>query len=258
MIGVIYLVRRDHDDLESFDRFLRSYQRHTAGVEHRLILVFKGGSYTIPKQAFDVTFEAITMVDTGYYMEAFYEAALQTACQTLCFLNSKSEILCDNWLKLLTDPLNDPQIGLVGSTGSWESFAASGHPLMRLIKRIGWPAFPNPHIRTNGFGIRRNTFLHVWPERIRTKIGAHLFESGRQSFTRRVEAIGYKAMVAGKNPIIYGNDRNLFIECSWPYSQTFRGVDNQNNCIIGDNQTRYYESCDPLMQAKLRKMAWGK
>lgn len=251
MIGVIYLVRRDEDDHESFHRFLSSYQRHMAGVEHRLILVFKGGSFTIPKLAFQVDFEASTLVDTGYYMEAFYEAAKRTSCHTLCFLNSKSEILCDNWLKLLTDPLNDPAIGLVGSTGSWESFAATGNPLKRLF----WPAFPNPHVRTNGFAIRRNTFLHVWPAKIRTKFGAHYFESGRNSFTKRIEGIGYEVMVACKNSQFFHQDQFFYSE-GWENAETFRSGW-QDNLIISDNQTRFYESCDPLMQAKLRKMAWG-
>jgi hypothetical protein len=160
-------------------------------------------------------------------------------------------------------------VGLVGATGSWESIASTmlatsgvDHPLpiqrwcSRLRARlIGvlllmlFPAFPNPHVRSNGFMITRKHFIAMRPARIRWKFQAWLFESGRNSITRRIMRRGLRVAVVGCNGTAY--DIN-----EWPISRTFWQND-QENLLIHDNRTLAYFRANLAMRARLSWAAWS-
>ena len=112
----------------------------------------------------------------------------------LCFLNSESTVLADGWLAALLEPLRDPGVGATGATGSYES----PHSIIPFRRRR-WPAFPNPHLRTNAFALSRDLMRELrWPA-VRTKPAAWELESGRDGFTRQVWGRGLRTLVVGRD-----------------------------------------------------------
>jgi hypothetical protein len=73
------------------------------GVEHRLL-------------ALDEPVQDLT---------AYAEAVKRLDHDRVCFLNSYSEILAPDWLAKLHHALDQPEVGLVGATGSWASVRSS-------------------------------------------------------------------------------------------------------------------------------------
>ena len=96
----------------------------------------------------------------------------------ICFLNTNTVLISENWLLKLVVNLNQPRVGLVGATGSFESLSS--------INRL-FPRFPNVHIRSNAFLIRRDHAEKIFSDlNIRRKEDAYLAESGPDSITRRI------------------------------------------------------------------------
>lgn len=117
----------------------------------------------------------------------------------------------------------------IGFPEYWKSVTAPGGPL-DAYRDI--PRFPNPHIRSNGFIIRRADLLVEFPAIERGKHAAHLFESGPLSMTARI-------MAAGKSAVVVGRNGQIYLPHEWPQSGTFR-LGRQSNLLFGDNQTRNY------------------
>jgi hypothetical protein len=122
---VIHLVR-EANGIEPFERFLASYKQHPAGTAHDLILLFKGFASPDATQPYmelarDIAAGCIHVDDRGFDLNAYLEAARRSPPGRLCFVNSFSRILRDDWLKALDDALKQPGVGLAGATGSWGS-----------------------------------------------------------------------------------------------------------------------------------------
>ena len=100
------------------------------------------------------------------------------------FLNSFSLILDNDWLLKLTKHIDDPKVGIISPSGSYQSYYDTvffnnswkwgGNKSLKenylkyklLIKAIFtgvflFPPFPNPHIRTNAFLISRKLFFKL-------------------------------------------------------------------------------------------------
>ena len=185
------------------------------------------------------------------------------------FTNSYSILRGEQWLAKITAAYCQPKVGLVGTTGSWESLAsvhwhkwyesmtawpsrmrargkivALGLPLSALF-----PAFPNPHLRTNGFMLARTDFLALQPRFLRTKLNAWLFESGRCSLTRQMLTRGWDVRVVAR-------DGSTFGPGDWIKSNTF-WQSRQENLLIHDNRTIAYERGDTALQTQWSWAAWG-
>ncbi len=93
-------------------------------------------------------FEAIETDDLSFDLGAYADALRSVGEDHICFLNTNSEINAPFWLAKLLRNLDTPGVGMVGATGSFESL----HYINRLF-----PAYPNPHLRTNAFAMRRST-----------------------------------------------------------------------------------------------------
>jgi hypothetical protein len=112
-----------------------------------------------------------------------------------------------------------------------------------------FPKFPNPHIRSNGFIIRRDRMLEFAPIRMHSKVDASRYESGKSSLTARLRRVGFSAVVVGR-------DGHAYDVTDWPKSGTFR-LGQQANLLIGDNHTRSFsDMSDGARQAHAR-MTWG-
>ena len=237
--------------VERLRRFVASYKANPAGQPHRLIIIFNGFA---PDAALDRWRDALSDVEHDELLlaspvldlAAYREAIEAGAAENYCFLNSYSEPLVGDWLRLLIGHLNDPTIAAVGASGSYESIYTTSHPLSRIRKR-GFPKFPNPHLRTNAFAARREQLTRVqWPT-LNSKMDARKLESGPRSLTRQLQTAG-RVIVAGRDGCAYDVDR-------WEQSSTFRSHD-QVNLLVSDNRTREYLAASEERREDLERRAW--
>ena len=174
-----------------------------------------------------------------------------------------------NWLQHLVQPLlEDPQVGVTGATGSCESLRASFSTipptrryrfLPALRRRLyqhrhrhlwkPFPRFPNPHLRTNGFAIRRRDWLDLVPGSLTGKWGGWKLESGHYSMTRQMLRRGLQVLVVDR----YGQS---YQPTEWSHSQTFRSGD-QSHLLIADNQTRRFAAASRHERVALMQITWG-
>lgn len=241
--------------VESLERFLRSYNDRSPGLGHRLLVVLNGfapGPLPGPvTQLLDaVPHDALRIAGSIQDLAAYRLAAEQaTWADSICFVNSHAQPLADGWLAFLHKRLHDPGVGIVGATGSHEStFSAAPRPL-KPLRALQYPPFPNPHLRTNGFMLRRDDLLALDWRVGRSKSDAHRLESGRRGITRQLAERGLDALVVDRD------GRGLRAP-EWAASRTFRSAD-QERLLIADNRTRQYADAAYGERAQLAQMAWG-
>lgn len=109
-------------------RFADSYRAHTAGVEHRLVVVCNGfdgpndARLVAARRALEgIAFATIVLDDPVLDLAAYRIAAELLSPARCCFLNSFSTILAPRWLAHLSEALDAADVGLVGASGSWGS-----------------------------------------------------------------------------------------------------------------------------------------
>jgi hypothetical protein len=118
------------DGLDAFARFVNSYKNHPAGIDHKLVIIYKGfessESLEQAKLIFkDVLHDQIFLEDVGFDIGSYFEASKVITSEYLCFLNTHSEISADDWLKLMMQAATKDEIGLTGAMGSYESIKDS-------------------------------------------------------------------------------------------------------------------------------------
>jgi hypothetical protein len=246
-LALIYLARgADERHLEKFRRFVHSYRTFGAGVDHQLFVIFKGFDDAAHLRegvaAFaSLTFQPIHTDDLSFDLGAYVDAARQVESDRVCFLNTNSEIASHHWLAKLSNNLDLPRVGIVGATASFESFKA---------RDSRFPDFPNLHVRSNAFMLERGRFLEVASNhRIGSKSDAYLAESGPESLTRRIFAMGLSALLVGA-------DGRAHSACHWPKSFTFR-QGSQSNLLVKDNATRIFDESTWGAKKRLSARAWG-
>jgi hypothetical protein len=270
-ICVVHLVRKKNG-IETFRRFIESYLKHPAGIDHELLILYKGFRLQVDTVPYEellvgVRHSSLKVTDIGFDLRAYFTVAERLRHQYFCFINSFSAIQDEEWLLKLYRHITKPGIGLVGATASWGSIcpgpvSKKKNPslLIRILRPVFWrplrayvgfyfDSFPNYHIRTNGFMIARDTMLKIRRGLLITKMETYRLESGKNGFTKQVERMGLK-------PVVVGKDGNSYEKEQWRLSQTF-WCDGQKNLLIADNQTRRYESEDMDSQERLERFAWG-
>jgi hypothetical protein len=143
--------------------------------------------------------------------------------------------------------------GLSGDVPATSSSASRVTLALAAVKAVilyaaAFPAFPSPHLRTNCVLVERDVWLRV-TRAPRDKLAAYRLESGRRGITARLEAIGLRALVAGR-------DGRAFEPSEWAASGTF-WQGNQENLLVEDNQTRAYIQGDEAVRRVLSGYAWG-
>lgn len=142
MIAVVHLVWGPLGPAP-LQRFLDSYRRHSAGIEHELVIIFNGTD-SDTRRSFEPVLagtphETVVLERPVQDLEAYVFAAGRVPHERLCFLNSYSEILADDWLAKLDAALGQPDVGIAGATGSWTSICSMFLHALRL---------PGPYRRT--------------------------------------------------------------------------------------------------------------
>jgi hypothetical protein len=118
-----------------------------------------------------------------------------------------------------------------------------------LFNLYEYGRFPNPHIRTNAFMIKRDILLSLHFGHFRTKFDAYKFESGRRSLTKQILAQGLK-------PIVIDRWGGVYDIPEWRSSSTF-WINDQTNLIVADNQTAAYSEGSPRFRKRLENYAWN-
>jgi hypothetical protein len=268
MIAAVYLAWAPLG-IEPVRTFLASYREHPAGIEHELVLLLNGAGRGGPVDGEErelllaelgasadrvIVLEQAPMQD----LAAYGHAAAMLEHDRVCFLNSYSEILAGGWLASLHEALEQPGVGAVAATGSFESHAewrrgSLRHHPQQILRAPGarreYPRFPNPHLRTNAFAIARVRVLELGFREVTDKRSAYRLESGRDGITARLLELGLRPLVVG------ADGRRYEIE-QWPLSRTFRSA-GQENLLVADNQTRDYDRASARRRRQLTRASWG-
>lgn len=274
-VCVAHLVRRKND-ISAFRTFIESYRRCTAHIPHDLLIIFKGYSPQDNLAAYDALLEGLqhkrTFVpDLGFDVRPYVVVARQQSHRYLVLLNSFSRILVPGWLEILYRAARRPDVGLVGATGSHQSVYSDFQvlqsemrqcrpPLYRLVVgtlryaryftaiRGRYAPFPNYHIRTNGFMVRRELLASMRCTLMFSKWDAYAFESGVRSLTNQVITAGYR-------PLVVGADTREYEAPEWADARTF-WIQQQENLLVADNQTRAYDEGSAALRDRLAYYAW--
>jgi len=246
-IAVVFLARgAEMDWRASCERFLASYRHCSAGAEHSLYVIFKGfgkaSDMDEARKMFEVVpFKPVLLDDDSFDIGAYTATANQIHEDLVCMLNTTSEIMAGNWLRKLAVNLSSANVGLVGATGSYESLSEFNK---------AFPLFPNPHLRSNAFMINRELLCRITKGRpMRDKVDAFFFESGPDSMTRQILALGQEALLVGRN------GRGYSLKW-WPTSDTFR-QGTQSNLLVADNQTRNFVAMPWPEKHEFVLRTWG-
>ena len=278
-ICVVHLVRAKNG-LNPFMKFLESYSENRGGMEHDLLIIYKGFQVKNSEGEYenfvkDIPHKTIIVPDTGFDILPYFVAVKTYDYRYFCFLNSFSVLQDTCWLVKLYRCISQNGVGLVGATGSYQSVYHDYVYYLRNLDKtdaripfhsklaylVGfeklrlkflhhyYPSFPNVHLRTNGYMIPRDLMLNIRYGRIRFKSDAYRFESGRHSLTRQILGMDFRVLVVGKDGIGYEKE-------DWCRSKTFWQED-QQNLLIADNQTRQYSEGDAEARKRFSRYAWG-
>jgi hypothetical protein len=269
-IGLIYIARGGPGGAESVRQFCESYLARDAGIVHSLYVAAKRWRSDDEIRRLEMYFAGfpiniVSLPDDGLDIGAYMRIARRIPAEWLCFLNTHSRILKENWLSLLYHAAQGSEVGATGATGSWESafnalldaqwptqFGSRVRRAAALARNWAqFPAFPNPHLRTNAF-LTRSALFSEFASQVafpRTKRDVYAIESGSRSYSSFLRRRGLDLRVCGADGVAYSID-------SWPGSGTYRSR-NQDNLLVADNQTQEFSAADPVLRESLRVSAWG-
>lgn len=276
-IAVVYLIWLEYD-IGLMKKFINSYKTFDSGAPHVLHLVFNG--YHHPSQLTEynnfIDQEMIRcekhFLSGGQDIEAYFYVSKQIKAEYLMFLNSYSVFNASNWLKFYIDNYAK-DVGAIGATGSFQSYFSSvfvkkqepqlDEGLLQYYFRKSklyfkaifywrflFSPFPNIHLRTNAFFLKRDIFLSLYQFKIITKLNAYQFESGRKGMSAQLMQRGYKLLVLDRNGKTYEPSE-------WKQSRTF-WTDDQELLLVSDNQTEGYQNSNQAERKELTLLAWGK
>ena len=276
-VSVIYLSYIPYG-IENLSDFIGSYKMYNSGYPHSLIILFKGMSDQEQVKPFmdllegnGLTFSPLYYKGDGFDINAYYWTAEQVESEYLFFLNSSSLLLAENWLDHYISNFSG-QTGIISATASaqsyysavyqknkwqWESskgFLYNFRKYKLFVKaflywRFLFNPFPNYHLRTNGFMVRRRDLIAFVTGPVNTKFRSYRFESGRKSITAYFLKKGLKALVVDRYGKPYEKEK-------WAESSTY-WIGEQNNLLVSDNQTRIYQAADSEKRKLMTKLAWG-
>jgi hypothetical protein len=105
-ICVVHLIRAQNG-IEPFKRFIESYTEYHGGIDHDLVIIFKGftnrehiAEYRELLKSF--SYKPLFVRDFGFDVRAYFSAVNTFDYKYFCFLNSYSYLLDQEWLKSYT------------------------------------------------------------------------------------------------------------------------------------------------------------
>jgi hypothetical protein len=294
---VVHLARAANG-LAPLRTFAGALRRHSPGCDYRLVVALKGFRSSSDAEPYiaelnDLEPEVLFFADAGLDLGVYLATAARLRRSRYCLLNSFSVPLVDGWLKKLDGALKQPDVGLVGATGSWTSnrswiayslglpSAYSGLlPPARVVRRqmralmSDQPSTARSGrteaIRARALALR----LFIEQERfpspsLRTNAFMISHETLRLLRLRPIKTRADSlALESGRNSITRQVQRlglrallvnragETFDHEQWDRSITFwQGA--QQGLLIADNRTRLYERGDPQLRSVLSSLTWG-
>ena len=244
----IYIARKQ-EGIESWQRFARSL---AGSFGYDLCIVYKGFANWHEQQEWHhhapANAIALELPDDGFDLTAYRRAAEVLLHKYVICFNSHTEAVCDEWPQIILKNLERGH-KLVGAFGSYESFQKG------VLRRLIYPSFPNPHIRTNAFAMPRELLLELFPKNtLLTKVQCHLLESGYNGLTRQIEALANRVYEA---PVTVDRFWNVRRWHQWWFCNMFRNQ-YQGDLMFTDNQTRFFDSLSVQGKGLLERQTWGK
>lgn len=109
--------------------------------------------------------------------------------------------------------------------------------------------FPNPHLRSNAFVMRREVLVGMGFDIGPTKFDCVRFESGVDGLPTRIAELGLTS-------VLVGADGRTFETEQWAEAKGFR-LGDQSNVMVADNQVRSFETGTDADRSQLAAMSWG-
>ena len=293
---VVHLVRA-HNGIEPFRRFLESYRANPSGIEHDLLIVFKGfaqpqGTAMYRELLAPFRYETLDVSDEGFDITAYFTVVRFYAAEYryFCFLNSYSVILDRDWLKKLHENICKPGVGLVGATGSWQSHGPQSISWWEVldVAQQHYRVHAQKPFRTRvilaGIGARNYCrSVDTWNLRLlpvyfdpfpnyHLRTNAFIISSQIMKgikcprLRKKMDAYAFESGSAGltkqilrkgKKVIVAGKDGVGYEKEAWCVSKTFRQSE-QENLLVADNQTRDYQFGILERREYLSNITWGK
>lgn len=293
--AVVHLVRRANG-LEPFEAFMASYLRQVAGLEHDLVLLFKGfdhdGAQLAPylELASGERPGRIEVSDAGFDLTAYLAAAAMLDHERLCFLNSFSEILAPGWLRLLDSALEDSAVGVAGATGSWASHLSYGlyqagfrgpyaqvftsrraaRHAMHELSGSSPASAPEDWLYNVVMTARHSAGMAFFPAiHLRTNaflVDRALLLSLRTGGARTKwqtyhlesgrRSITSQLVARGRPPVVVDRTGAARLPADWHAGDVFWQA-GQEDLLVADNQTRSYAAATAGQRAVLSAHAWG-
>lgn len=292
--AVVHLVRRSNG-IEPFDAFLASYREFEAGLEHELVLLFKGfedsrslGPYL--ERAAELSTRRVVVSDIGLDLTAYLIAARKLDHHRVCFLNSFSEIRVPGWLHLLDGALADPGNGAAGASGSWASH------LSYDLFQLGWPGryarmlgsrravrrslqelsrsegqsdklywlltlanavrYLPTMVPFPAIHLRTNAFLVDRAAFCSLSLGRVRTKHSSHRLESGRGSITAQLRAQGRPPVVVDRHGVVRQGREWPVADVFwQGA--QEDLLVADNQTRMYTAASSEQREVLSRLAWG-
>lgn len=245
-VSVVYLAYYNESagyGLDSVKDFLYSHLQYSAGMEHSLKIIAKNWTdkdrYNDLKTLADgFNAEVIDLPDDGWDLGAYFRAAKLIKSEYLFFMGTSTKFEANNWLINFYNAFNNNEkVQLAGSMGSWED--------------PKYNVFPNFHIRTTNFMIRRDLFLE-YANSVKfpvTKWDTYQLEHGEISLTKYVLKKGYTA-------VLVNSEGKTFEPEDWPFSDTYR-LGDQTKLLISDKQAQNYHLISDEYRKVMELFVWG-
>jgi hypothetical protein len=282
------------------ERFAASYRQHPAGLEHRLVLLLNGVEDDALRLQCHMLGDALgaqlmELEEPVLDLDAYLTASHRLSAETLCFLNSYSEILADDWLAALRGGLKLPNVGLAGATGSWASqldylryqlHLPSHYATVFSDREATRQAFlelareSDPSIRDRGrlaaqllttvmLARQTRTFTRFPTPHLRTNafavrrklllaIRPRPIRSKLDAYRLESGRDSLTARVAGRGlrAVVVGRDGVCYETSRWAESDTLWQGD-QRNLLVADNRTEDYRRAGRERRLLLARLAWG-
>lgn len=270
-VSVVYLCYLPYGFSPVFN-FIESYKKHYPGLNHELIIIFKGEMdkdlyFKINQFLYNNQFTYFEMFYSGpgFDIAAYRYAASFITSDYVLFFNSNSVIQADNWLHKYFKQVANGALVVAATVSKqshytsvflhhkwqWEAnkpFSFHFRKYKLFLKNIFWwrllfPPAPNYHFRTNAFLIDRELFLSLKIPAIKNKFIAYQVESGYRGITRQLLKRKIKMMLVDKHGIGY-------VISQWHIPNVFFKGE-QEDLLIADNQTNIYSAADPEEKKRL-------
>ncbi|PWJ60398.1 hypothetical protein CLV98_101582 [Dyadobacter jejuensis] len=133
-LGIVFLMWVPYG-IEHLVEFVHSYETYPPNVDHQLYILFNGTldnniePYCQFLKSRNIEYKT-SFLESGQDIYAYRHIAKQIKSKYLLFLNTYSRILAANWGKFFLSAIKQPNVGLVGATGSWQSRTSNGFKRM--------------------------------------------------------------------------------------------------------------------------------